>query len=155
MRDRNRYRRMVTVLVVVGLAIIGLQRVQDMNKSSTTDKIEPAQVEPIPGTQLNRLLLSARAAERLGIQTTPVRWDEVSRSRTQRLVIPYASVIYGLHGETWTYTNPEPLVFVRQPVSIDYIDGDLAVLLEGPSPETLVVTVGVAELYGAETGVGK
>jgi hypothetical protein len=53
------------------------------------------------------------------------------------------------------YTNPEPLVFVRHAIVIDYIEGDLAILSEGPDAETAVVTVGAAELYGAETGVSK
>jgi hypothetical protein len=78
----------------------------------------------------------------------------VSSSATQRKVVPYAAVMYGPHGETLVYTNPEPLTFIRQPIAIDYIDGDQVVLSEGPSAGTKVVTVGVAELYGAESGVG-
>jgi hypothetical protein len=62
--------------------------------------------------------------------------------------------MYGPHGETWVYTNPEPLTFIREPIAIDYIDGDQVVLSDGPSPGTKVVTVAVAELYGTETGVG-
>ena len=76
-------------------------------------------------------------------------------SGAQQKIVPYAAVIYGLKGETWVYTNPEPLVFVRQSVSVDYIEGDLAILSKGPSAGTAVVTVGGAELYGAETGVSK
>jgi hypothetical protein len=59
-------------------------------------------------------------------------------------------VLYDLHGETWVYTNPSPLTFVRNRVSIDNIDGDLAVLSQGPPSGTAVVTVGVPELYGTE-----
>jgi hypothetical protein len=70
-------------------------------------------------------------------------------------VIPYSAVIYDLTGDTWVYTSPEPLTFVRQPISVDYIEGDMAVLVDGPDAGTLVATVGVAELYGADTGVGK
>jgi multidrug efflux pump subunit AcrA (membrane-fusion protein) len=73
----------------------------------------------------------------------------------QRLVVPYAAVIYGLEGETWVYTNPEPLVYVRQPIVVFYIVGYMAVLAEGPSSGTPVVVVGVSELFGAETGVSK
>ena len=72
-----------------------------------------------------------------------------------RKVIPYSAVIYDLTGDTWVYTSPEPLTFVRQPVTVDYIEGDTAVLVDGPDAGTLVATVGVAELYGADTGVGK
>jgi len=64
-------------------------------------------------------------------------------------------VLYGVHGETWVYTNPEPLVFIREPIVIDYIEGDLAVLSEGPEAGTAIVTVGAAELFGTETGVSK
>ena len=76
-------------------------------------------------------------------------------SGAQRKVIPYGAVIYDLYGETWVYTNPEPLVFVRHPIRVDYIEGDLAVLWEGPPAGTAVATVGVAELFGTEFGVGK
>jgi hypothetical protein len=76
-------------------------------------------------------------------------------SGAQRKVIPYGAVIYDLHGETWVYTNPEPLVFVRHPILVDYIEGDLAVLLEGPPAGMEVAMVGVAELFGTEFGVGK
>lgn len=72
-----------------------------------------------------------------------------------RKVVPYAAVLYGVNGETWVYGNPEPLVFVRYPITIDYIVGDRAVLSEGPEAGTAVVTVGAAELFGTETGVSK
>lgn len=70
-------------------------------------------------------------------------------------IIPYAAVIYGLKGEAWVYTNPEPLVFIRQPIVIDYIEGDEVILSEGPDTGTAIVIVGGAELFGAETGVSK
>ncbi len=72
-----------------------------------------------------------------------------------RKIIPYAAVIYDVHGQTWVYTNPAPLTFVRQSISIDYIEDDFAFLTDGPSASTVVVTVGGAELYGTETGVSK
>lgn len=70
-------------------------------------------------------------------------------------VIPYAAVIYDAEGNTWVYTNPEPLVFVRQPIVIDYIEGDRAILVEGLEVGTSVVIIGASELLGAETGVSK
>lgn len=74
---------------------------------------------------------------------------------TRRKVVPYAAVLYGVNGETWVYSSLEPLVFARQPIVIDYIEDDLAILSEGPEAGTPVVTVGAAELFGAETGVSK
>ncbi len=79
----------------------------------------------------------------------------LSGGDTPRKVVPYAAVLYGVNGETWVYSNPEPLVFVRQPIVIDYVGQDLAILSEGPEAGTAVVMVGAAELFGAETGVSK
>ncbi len=100
----------------------------------------------------SRLTLSARAAERLGITTAEVAAERVGG--VVRSVIPYAALLYDPDGSTSTYTNPEGLLFVRAPVTVDQIVGDLAILTEGPPAGTLVVTVGGAELYGAEHGVG-
>ena len=82
---------------------------------------------------------------------------EVSLNGDQgpQLVVPVASLIYGLNGETWIYISPESLQFLRVPVVVDYIKDDLVVLKEGPSAGTKVVVVGVPELHGADTGVGK
>lgn len=84
-------------------------------------------------------------------------WVELtlSGSGTTLKVVPYAAVIYDVSGKTWVYTNPEPLVFVRQSISVNYVEGDQAFLSEGPSPGTAVVTVGGPLLYGAEVGVSK
>ena len=43
---------------------------------------------------------------------------------------------------------------VRDGVVVELIEGDNAYLKEGPPAGTLVVTVGVSELYGTEEGVG-
>ena len=70
------------------------------------------------------------------------------------MVIPYAAVVYTPTGETWVYTSPKRLTFVRQRIIVDRIDGRPGVPLAGPTAGTEVVTVGVAELFGAESGVG-
>lgn len=113
----------------------------------------PSKVEPIEGSEYSRLILTEKAVERLDIQTTTVRIEEMNGS--QYKVIPYAAVMYSLEGETWAYTNPEALVYIRESIMIDRIDGDLAILTEGPEVGTMVVTVGASLLYGAEVGVSK
>jgi hypothetical protein len=130
--------------------------------SPAASKSEPAKVEPLDGKHLSRVTLSAKAAKRLDIQTAAVRDTQLMRNQiagragraTQRKVIPYAAVLYDPEGETWAYTNPEPLVFVRHRLTVEYIDGDLAILLDGPPSGTPVVTVGAAELFGTEFEVG-
>lgn len=257
-------RWMVVILVIAGLQLSACTQIP-----VTGGKIQPAQVEPIEGSDLKRVVLTERAAERLDIQTAPVREEQVARTRTvggevvalpegeaagpaavwvlvrlnesdlnmvdrgqpalvrplddeddgedgededdgleaeedeppegvgvddledsdpeegalyyvvanaeqglvpgqrvwvklsllgsgtPRKIVHYAAVIYDVNGETWVYTNPELLVFIRQSISVDYIEDDLAFLTEGPPAGTEVVTVGGAELYGAETGVSK
>ena len=245
--------------MVVGLVLASLQLSACTPAPVTEEKVLPVHVEPIEGTDLKRLVLTQKAAERLDIQTALVREEVVARTRivggevvaqpgteaaspgavwvrvslnesdlnkvargkpalirsldddgededgleaeadegpadddledndtgegtlyytvanveqslalgqrvfvevalsgngTPGKVIPYAAVIYDLHGETWVYTSPEPLVFVRHPIVVEYIEDDRAVLSEGPAAGTAVVIVGAAELFGVESGVG-
>jgi hypothetical protein len=86
--------------------------------------------------------------ERLGIQTEPVASDGSS------LVVPAEAVYLDADGSFWVFTNPEPLVYVREAVELVRETADLAYLSEGPVPGTEIVTVGIPELYGAETGFG-
>jgi hypothetical protein len=98
-----------------------------------------------------RIILTEMASERLGLQTAPISEAEVG-GRMQK-VVPYAAVLYGLNGETWLYTSPAPLAFVRQPITIGAIEGDVGVLLDGPPVGTQVVSAGAAELFGVESGL--
>jgi hypothetical protein len=109
---------------------------------------EPAMVEPVGGGDVARVTLTERAAERLDIQTAPAERDGTV------MVVPSAAVLVDPDGDVWVYTNPAPLVFVRHEINIDHEDRGQAFLSDGPPPGTQVVTVGAAELYGAEFGVG-
>jgi hypothetical protein len=111
----------------------------------TGEKVAPSKLEPIEGSELQRVILTDKAAERLGIETVKASGSEV----------PYAAVIYDIEGNTWIYTSPAPLTYVRAPIMIDRIEGDTAFLSESLSSDLSVVTVGVSELYGTETGVSK
>ena len=71
-----------------------------------------------------------------------------------RQVVPYASIIYTPDGREWLYASPEKLTFIRTEIKIAYIKGDLVVLNEGPPAGMQVLTVGAAEVYGAEFGLG-
>jgi hypothetical protein len=261
MKHRNRSIIVIMILAALLLAACGPRS----EETATIEEEEPAIVELIEGTELNRLTLAGRAAERLGIETMPVRMEVITRERTfggvvealpdagedtsivrirvpislnemellapgqsalvmplyddedddddellgltaeelarddlddtepddleddnaiafyyvdnanqrlalgqkvgvrlslagsgeERVVVPDSAVIYDLQGATWVYVNPEPLVFHRAPITIDFIQDGLAVLSEGLEVGTEVATVGVAELYGIDTGVGK
>jgi hypothetical protein len=154
--------------MLVVLIIASLQLSACGPKSDTSSKIEPSKLEKIEGSALKRVTLTQKASERLGIQTAPARETTVAKKKVgeilpirggeesaPRKAVPYAAVLYDAKGATWVYTNPTPLTFVRQAIQIDYIEGDLAVLSDGPAAGTAVVIVGAAELFGTETGIGK
>jgi hypothetical protein len=121
---------------------------------ANTEAYAPAaQVEHVDGTGLNRVTLTAKAAERLDIQTASVEAVDGPGSVTS--AVPYGAVIYGAQGDTWVYTGIEDLTFVRHAVSIVSIEGDRAYLSDGPDVGTQVVSVGAAELLGTEFDVGR
>ncbi len=168
------HRRWAVILIVAGLGGSACTHKTEMPAQS-----KPAKTEAVQGTELSRVTLSPKAAERLDIKTAAMRDEQVKARKSSpagagaakptaagagakervdvamsstRKVVPTSAVLYDAKGKTWVYTNPEPLVFVRHAVSIDYIDGDRAVLLDGPASGTAVVTVGAAELLGTEYG---
>ena len=138
----------VLALLVAGVVVVlALQLLPDGGASEgEATATPPAVLEPVEGTDLTRVRLSEAAAERLGIETAAVR---AATAETKK-VVPYAALVYDGNGETWVYTRPESLVFVRAPVAVYRIEGELAYLTDGPPAGTEVATVGVAELYGTE-----
>jgi hypothetical protein len=117
--------------------------------SASDEASGPATVYEIEGSDVSRVELTAKAAERLDIQTATVTQDG------GRMVIPYSAVLYSPTGETWAYVSDKPLSFIREEIVVDRIEGDIAVLTKGPKRGAKVATLGVAELYGAESGLGQ
>jgi len=110
--------------------------------------VEPMTLEEVESGVIPRVTLTQRAAERLDIQTVLVEQSE------QWLVVPSDAILVDETGTFWLYTNPEPLVFLRFEIGVARDDGERAFLTDGPDLGTPVVTVGVPELYGAESGIG-
>lgn len=135
-------RWIVPVLVVGGLALGACGKT---NEAAPADP--PAKVEQIvvAGSRHQGVRLTEQAARRLDVQTAPV-----GMAAGGKLVIPAAAVEYNNNGSTFTYTNPEPFAYVQQPITVDSIDANQAVLSAGPAAGTQVVTVGAAELLGVE-----
>ena len=131
-------------VVIIGCALLGAGC---GGESEEVAADEPATVEAIEGTDLSRVVLTSRAAQRIGVRTAPTRG--VSGNRT---VIPYDAVLYDPNGATWTYTSPKHLVFVRKDITVDRNDGERAILSAGPASGTPVVTVGATENWGVEYG---
>jgi hypothetical protein len=135
----------VAVLTAVSLA--GCAQTPDSAPAGDS----PAVVAEIPGTDLHRLTLTEQAVERTGIQTAATAQDP----RTHKLTVPYGAIIYDSAGKTWVYTNPEPKVYIRRSITVERINGQVALLTDGPPAGTVVVTTGAEELLGAEFDVGE
>ncbi len=140
------------LVVVVGVASLGFLGCE--KPSSAHQPEHPAEVVHLEGSDLSRVTLTEKAIQRIDLKTDEVREVQVSPSASPRKAVPYSALIYDPQGNTWVYTSPEPRTFVRHQVTVDYIEGDLAVLSEGPPTATVVASVGVAELYGTEFEVG-
>ncbi len=136
-------RWMAASLVLCGLTLSACAHVAEEEEALN----EPATVEAIGGSDISRIILTEQAVERVDIESGPV---VAAGSGT---MIPYAAVFYTATGDTWTYTNPEPLTFVRVPIVVDHIRGERAFLSDGPPSGMEVVTQGASELYGTETEV--
>jgi hypothetical protein len=142
---RYHYGWAIFALIIAGLT---LSACGTRSTDPAGDETPAARIEHLEGKNPTREKLSAEAAGRLGIQTATVR-DIMVNGMPQR-AIPYAAVIYDTQGATWVYMSPEPLTFIREPVTVDDIQGDQAFITDGPPPGSMVVTTGAEELYGAE-----
>jgi hypothetical protein len=134
--------------IFVGLAVAALALGGCASKSTAEPAAEAITIEEQEATGLKVLTLSEKAAERLGVETAPVA------AGGSGMTVPYAAIVYDADGKTWAYVNSEGLTYQRAPVTVDEIEGDVARLSDGPPEGTPVVTIGAAELYGAEIGVG-
>lgn len=146
---RSRWTVMILLPVFAGLALTACQKHDEAHRAS-----HPAEVEEIAGSDIRKVTLTVKAMQRLDVQTDEVREIRVSRSASPKKVVPYSSIIYDPQGQTWIYTSPKSRTFVRQKVDVDYIEGDIAILKDGPPIGTKVASVAVAEIYGTEFGVG-
>jgi hypothetical protein len=143
----NNHRWIVALLFAACLPLASCKQAVEAT-ADEENETKPATVEHLDGAEPARVTLTDEAAKRIDIQTAPVADTQVAGQ--QRKVIPYAAVLYDTKGATWTWINSTPLTFVRHPITIESIDGDKAVLSNGPNPGTLVVTVGATELFGSE-----
>src|SRR4249920_1982647 len=113
--------------LVVGAAVI----LTGCSTAAAPAETPPAVVTPIAGSQVQRLQLTDRAMQRLGITTQPVRKaptaaGKASGTTGMHKVIPYSAVIYDTDGSTWTYVNTAARTYVRQPITITAIQGNAA-----------------------------
>ena len=132
------------VVAMLGAVLL----VSGCKQDKIEEKYHPAKLEESGEKGIMRVILEPKAAERIGLQTAQVA------EQNGRKVVPYGAIMYDTKGDTWTFTNPQPLVFVRHKVVVEHIEGDQVVLSDGPAAGTAIVTVGATELMGAEHKYG-
>jgi hypothetical protein len=112
----------------------------------------PATIVPVTGSNIPRLELTPGAVNLLGIQTQPVIAAAPGTAGVTE-VIPYPAVVYDTDGSSWAYVAVAPGTYVRRPITVTVIRGDVALLSAGPPVGARVVTVGTAELLGTEYNI--
>jgi hypothetical protein len=147
-----RYLIRPAAVIAAGLAFLAVAGCAATSQSGTATVAKPARLEKVAGSDVNRVILKPEAATSIGIQKGRI---QAATSQQSRTVVPYAAVLYDATGKTWVYQPAADLTFVRQPIVVERIDGDNAILSQSPPAGTEVVTIGAAELYGTELGVGK
>jgi hypothetical protein len=135
-------RVLVAVLVLGAVALPACKEVE----TESSVGYEPAKLQPVKGgdDDASIVTFTPEAAERTQLQTARVRRDGA------RLVVPYAALVYDEEGKTFVFTSPKRRSFLRAVVRVERIEGDRVLLSKGPPAGTAVVTVGTAEVYGAE-----
>jgi hypothetical protein len=135
-----------TIAIALAFAALPLNGCQE--GTAKTPASPPASVQK-QESGISRIMLTARAAERLGIEFAEV-------TKTGRyLEAPYNTLLYDASGNEWVFISPQPNVFTRTPVKVELIEGEKMYYSQGPEAGTKLVTSGVAQLYGIEFGVGK
>ena len=144
MRRSTRRITALSALAALALPLGGCAKV----KTEEEQGEKAARVEKVGDA--SKVILVEEAVKRLGIETAPVGELDAHHE-----AVPYSAVIYDAEGHSWVFTTAGERAYVKAPVSIDRIDGDKALLSEGPPPGTPVVTQGAEELFGVEDGIGE
>jgi hypothetical protein len=110
----------------------------------------PAKVEKNATTGIAKLTLTENGMKRIDVKTEPV-----AAGTGTDVLLPYSALMYDSSGKTWVYANPVPRVYERQAVTVTKVEAGVVTASAGPAVGTAVVTVGAAELFGAEFNTGK
>ncbi|SMP41851.1 Multidrug resistance efflux pump [Neorhodopirellula lusitana] len=92
--------------------------------------------------------LALRPGQRIGVELP-------TSKKASSLVVPNAAILFDIYGGGWVYAKTGEREYTRNRVSVQFVDGDEAMLAAGPEVGTQVVVDGAAELFGTEFGAGK
>jgi hypothetical protein len=145
------------VAAMVLLTGVGVAGCKSSSAGGEAESNGGATVTDVEGKDgIHRVELTADAAQRIGLETATVgamAGLAKPAAAPGRVSVPLDAVLYDKDGATWVYVGTAKYAFERARVAVSGVDGKLAVLTSGPPAGTAVVTVGAAELRGAEDGV--
>lgn len=119
-------------------------------RTTTIEPESPISISSRPGAA-PILTLSERAARRLGLAVATVR--ALPAPGVALWVIPAGALLYAPDGTASVYAEVAPRSFERQILTVLATGADLVLVTNGPQDGMRVVTVGAAELLGAESGL--
>src|SRR5262245_33160076 len=92
--EMNRVRLMMVAMIVVGLPLSGCK------KEQVAEVHHPAKVEDTDQKGIKKVTIEPRAAERIGLETTEVREEQVTLATgvATRKVVPYGALMYDSKG---------------------------------------------------------
>lgn len=144
MEQRTRW---IMLTMAATLPLLGCVKTTESAKAAKAPA--HATVVAQDATKVGRITLSEAATKRLGIEFAEVKVDG------ERLQAPYNALLYDASGREWVFVSSAPNVYTRTDLKVETIEGDKVLYSKGPPAGTRLVTMGAAELYGIEFGVGK
>ena len=135
----------LSIMLVAAALLTACQRAGTTENAAAN--AEPAKVTKL-SNGLSRITLSPLGAKRIGLAT-----GQVQAAAGTTMQVPTAAVFYREDGSTWVYVRTARLTFERARVTIERVAENLTYISSGPTVGSVVATIGVAELRGAEDGV--
>jgi len=151
MTSQKPMRNLPVAAAICAALLFSLPACSTPSAAAKTATEAAATVEKNATTGIARITLSQRAVERLELGTDTVKPGPDGATT----VIPYAALLYDAQGKTWVYANTGERVYERQAVTVSKVEAGAVTASAGPAAGTVVVTVGAAELFGAEFNTGK
>ena len=99
--------------------------------ASASSGYQPSVVEEVADSDVQRVTFTKIGAERVGPRDVAA-----AQPGGDHTVVPYAALIYDGQGDSWVYTAPSELTFLRAEVVVDRIEGDTVLLSDGLSRRT-------------------
>ncbi len=90
--------------------------------------------------------LSLRPGQRVSVML------QTQNKSDSALTLPWSAIVIDIYGGYWVYTQQSKNSYERQRVFLDHVNGNQAVISEGPPEDSKIVANGALELFGVETG---